>query len=226
MPMSTLHTVMIAAGAGAVAGIFAALLLTSPAAELEAGSGSPDNTAFVNRIHELEQQNIELSSRVALLEDLPVAVERKTDGPTREEYEALVAQVAGASGNSEAITATPTGQGFDGAVTAVIEQREQTLQEKKEQEAAMHRASSVQRTADYWQDQLGLDQAQGEALYDLLLARTEGHVQLKRDWQAGGDTEVLGETKATIEDDFNSGMGNLLTPVQLETYNAGNSKKR
>lgn len=223
--MAPVQTILIATGAGAVAGVLAAMFISNPAAGMPESLPNTDSSALVQQILELEQQNLELSNRVALLEDAPVAVQRNTDEPNRAEQGGLQTK-AGPDSITEDAAAGRTGQGFDGAVIAVIEQREQARLDEKEREAAKHRAASVQRTADYWQDQLNLDRVQADQMYDLLLARTEGHRQLKLDWQAGGESVTLGETKGAIEQTFNDGMSNLLTPIQLETYQASNSRKR
>ncbi len=223
--MTSINTILISACLGAAAGTVAAIFV-SPSNETAPTDTdlSSGGTSLTFRISQLEQENSALRMRLDLLEDRPGPVQRINDNPSREEFDALLARLGEGMGESESISTGPTGPGFDGAVTAVIEQREQAARDEKQQAAAERREEGVRKATDYWTETLQLDQHQSEQLHELMLARAEGQAQLKTDWQAGVDTALLGETKASIQTNFDAGLATVLTPSQLETYRASTSR--
>jgi len=225
MSKKLLQTTTVAALVGALVGS----LMQGPSDSSNTAGVSSYEPALRARIADLEQENRKLANRLDLLENQPTTVQRNTDGPSREEFDALAASVHGLGLVQDESLQTPTGAGFDGAVSAVIEQRELAVQLEKQRLEEERRAERTQKRTDYWTEQLALDADQAERFNELLLARDQASAQLKADWQAGVANEILGENKVSIGVAFNTGLREVLTPQQLESYttsvSSGESKK-
>lgn len=217
LPRSLLITAAAGAAAGAVSAAALFLALETPPAEDET------QTVVAESLGALEQENRDLRDRIYALETAAPPVQRQSDGPTRAEFEALLARLDGGSAEPAlGLADLPTGPAFDAAVLAVVNQREEAEAEERrrivEEKQRAKAAEQIQGTVQRMTDQLGLSEGQGRDLSEVITAYADDMAQLKRDWDGGGDQQALGQRKTDIQTGLEAGITRVLTPQQYTHY--------
>jgi len=176
------------------------------------------------RLSELAAENRELRERLAALERRPAPSVRRQpvagDWASKEELaelrEELLAALAARGAEGSAAAADP----------AELEQRvASTLSKLRHAEAVEkvrsyheERSERLEETLPKIEEWLELAPYQTEAMRTALLAQYEREAELVRRWEAGEDSELLGEQKTADREAHRADVTVFLTPAQLETY--------
>lgn len=122
----------------------------------------------------------------------------------------------------------PTGQGFDAAVGAVIQQREEQEDAERDERREDRRQEQLETRIAELSEQLGLDSSQTEALSSALndssVARNEFFADMRENgW--GGDREGIRERMTEIGEQETEALSASLTPEQMTQYAESNEAR-
>lgn len=174
---------------------------------------------------ELEAKLAALEGRLARLEVRPaesVAARVVAEGGvvSREEFEALRAELEEALAVKEGLHATPLAdpEAFEEQVADSLarirkEEAVKSVREKQDQ-----RADRLDQDVAKVEDWLGLSAPQSDSLRTALLTQYEREAEIRRLWEEGTPDEVLGEQKQADREAFYADLGGFLDPDQLETF--------
>ena len=108
----------------------------------------------------------------------------------------------------------------------VAARRDEEAQVEKARRVEEQRDRRVAKQVARWTSELSLSSYQAEEMSSLLRARDEGAVNLKTSVASGEiQREEAGESWRQIESDYNDSLSFLLSPTQLETYQASSRGK-
>ncbi len=219
---------LLALALGALSGACVSLVVvlsTSPAGVVNGGSATPE--LDVTRLIALEQENATLRARLDVLEDQPRQISRREhDAPTRAEFDALETQLALLTGATSGDEAAEGFGNVDRAVEYALERRAEEARQEKSRQLEEQRDRRVEKQVARWTEQLSLSSYQAEEMTGLLRARDEGIGNLKASVANGELPQAdVGEEWRQIESEYNGGLSFLLSPSQLETYQASSRGK-
>jgi hypothetical protein len=198
-------------------------------AESVAVAHDPSDSLLL-RVEDLWDENRALRDRLSALElrPLPASSSRVpvvTGFATLEEFEAFRDEVRELLDERKAIPAELANEpdGFKDHVAstlAEIRQEESVEKARAWQEEGLERLEESMPKFDTW---LELTPYQSEQMRSALLVQYDRNAELTRRWEAGEDTQVLGEVKRTDREAHLTELSVFLTPEQLEVYSAPGS---
>ena len=165
------------------------------------------------QLQELQHQVRSLQARVQELEARDTSPRRApTNGwATKDELEALRALV---SQDDIAWNRPdrPTPEFKQQVADAMSALRKDEVQEKHE-----YRAARLDARINWLTEKLGLDRYQSSEMRTILASQDERNTALIQMWQDGVDDQILGETKETNRQLFDTEIQRVLTPEQITT---------
>lgn len=180
-------------------------------------------------IEELQQQ---IALQQAHIDSLSASLRREepertpVDFLTQADLEEIQARLDRLEQQGVQLWDSPTEDGLQVAIDGVLEQRAEIARQEKEQrrqEAARKKDAS---RAQYWEQELGLTPVQTQDLEVILQQRSDGQLAIQAEIAAGRMTKSEArEPWMELEATFGDGLNALLTPVQLEQYQAMRSGK-
>lgn len=227
MARDLLIPILTGAISGAVAATVSVVMLSDSPSEVR-GTDGAEVAALQERVVVLQEENREQAQRLEALEGRPTGgiTRVAADGPSRADFDALVAQVEALGGDAEFGLAAVTEPGLQAAVDQVLAQREEEERQEKQAAEQKKREARVKDQVAHWTHQLQMTSFQAEQMTTLMAARDQSLTDLK---VAVGHGEIpraeAGEVWNTIEQEFESGLTAALTPAQLETYQSQSSRK-
>lgn len=203
-----------------------------------AADAAPD-AAVLSRLAALERGQRDLVDRLDLADTRGVDADRVplVDAVPREEFEAVVRELR------DALAGASEDGGSNARDESVYESMWKDANRKPgadwsdpEERAVVAEKLDAKRAAELevletrmlkFEDQLGLDRAQSDALRSALLSQHDREAEWTRLWRDGADAEVLAEMKTNDQATHRAELESILTPEQLEqfeTLNGGGSQ--
>ncbi|MCP3914567.1 MAG: hypothetical protein GY711_03300 [bacterium] len=182
------------------------------------------DAAVLQRMEALSEENRKLRDRLAMLEVRPAPQRTPVlDGfVSKEEFDAFKDEVRAALSSPDALIG-----GSPRAATKFKEQVASTLSElrkaetvgkfRNKQESRVAGLDATMTKMDGW---LGLTPQQSNSMRSALLAQYDREAELLRRWEAGEDSEVLGEVKASDRTAHRAALAEFLTPEQIQTFSS------
>ena len=186
---------------------------------------SAHDADILAQLKSLTEENRDLRDRLATLELMPASSPSQRAPVTagfvpKEEFEAFRDEVRLALGSS----GTPDGEALT-SLPGFKEQIADTLSEIRHEEAVgkvrtriAARLAKLDETMPRIDEWLELTLQQSSSMRTALLAQYDREAELVRRWEAGEDSEVLGELKRSDREAHRDELAGFLTPAQLETY--------
>lgn len=194
-----------------------AVRASDSASELTESSPEAQLRALEERMTYLERSAEAGTLALGDLETRMLALSRRETGP------AAAAPAAGGAGDPAAgldLASMPTGAGFDAAVVAAVERREEAERLAREAERAQRREERVKRTADELAAELGLDGAQKDAITRAMLESTAAREAFFEGMRESGtfDREGARQVISDIRSKELAAAGAVLNESQLQRY--------
>ncbi|TDJ76782.1 MAG: hypothetical protein E2O39_02725 [Planctomycetota bacterium] len=210
----------------ALAAMLTTALSTEPrAVDPALPSAAASDADILAQLKNLAEENRDLRDRLAILELIPASSPSQRVPVTagfvpKEEFEAFRDEVRLALASSgalddDALTALP---GFKKKVAdtlSEIRHEEAVGKVRTRIEARLAKLDETMPRIDEW---LELTPQQSSSMRTALLAQYDREAELVRRWEAGEDTEILGELKRSDREAHRNELAGFLTPAQLETY--------
>lgn len=221
-----LQTSMLCLCAGAL-GAGLVLFLQEPSSAEDVGTNP--HTLVDSEIEDLRQQ---LAQQQAHIDSLSASLRRENpermpvDRMTQADLEDLQERLDRLEQQGVRHWDSPTEDGLQVAIAGVLEQRAEIARQEKEQRRQEAARKKDEGRAQYWEQELGLTPVQTQDLEAMLQQRSDGHLAIQAAIAAGRMTKAdAREPWMELETAFGEGLETLLTPVQLQQYQATRSGK-
>ena len=230
---------MIAALSGLIGGAigsFAMKTFATPApaaaasTESEAGlsPGADNGTAkWDSEFAKLRLANQELGMRLASLESNRSAVPREAvaeggDTESLADLQSTVAELAAALKNPQSSEAS----GLRQMVATALEEVQTAEQDERQLEREQREVDRIVERMGEYSEKLGLDAVQKQSMQDHLIDSSKKRNELFTTMRNGDvPREDIREAFTTQREDSDAALGRILSPAQLETYNAMNEER-
>lgn len=219
---------------GAVSGAAGALLVmflnagpASPVAAIETHSDMP---ALLGRIADLEQLTQQQAAALDAFKLQPPAVNLQRQphgGPTREEFDLLVARLDGLTSAPIGMVESASSDRLQLAIAGALNQREEDARQQRQRLAEEKRQAQIDNRVAYWADRLDLSDVQAIQMGEFMNSREETRESIRLAIVNGEMAKADAAAPwAQADEDFQSGLSGVLTPQQIEEMNSAGGRSK